>query len=298
MKKLIDIEKLVSWAVRDELPKGQAVAASPWDIITQFCALGVRVQTSGPVDGYGFTPGAPHEDALAVAEAVRALANGGLIETADVAAELFGDLLPIAGEAVSLILLATFDARSIVISNATMGSRPKWKFEHPTPYQRFLPSTGGRPRELVLGVDAAGDLVELKQNRGRAAKRDGVYSYSMSPRCPISWGDPSVLQIAECRAEYVIWRAALTGLVDALRGTLKEFEPTLPAAAALPWVHGVEPVSRVVAVRPLADLDIETGMTPRRSSSALPPIESPIEAETVRSYAIASRSKMRKIAAA
>jgi hypothetical protein len=58
----------------DELPKGQAVAASPWDMIIQFATLGVRAQTSGyGGDRFGFTPGAPHEDAIVVADAMRAL---------------------------------------------------------------------------------------------------------------------------------------------------------------------------------------------------------------------------------
>jgi hypothetical protein len=262
------------WAIRDELPKGQAVAASPWDVITQFCALGTRIQTGGYAgDGFGFTPGAPHEDALVIADAVRSLGSSRFADAAEVL-PLFGEWAPIAGDAVSAILCGSFDQRSLVISNATMVSRPKWKFELPTPYQMFTPSSGGRPSALVHGTDADGDIVALKPNRGRAAKRDGLYSYAMAPRSPLAWLDPSMISIGECRAEYVAWRAALCVLARDLSGMLKEFEPTAPAVAALPWITGETPASRVVATRDLGD-DEPQFLTPRRDEASRRPIGNP-----------------------
>jgi hypothetical protein len=70
--KQIDIEKLLQWAMREQLPKGRAVSASPWDIITSFATLGTRVDVSrGSYDGLGFVPGTPHADAEVVAAALR-----------------------------------------------------------------------------------------------------------------------------------------------------------------------------------------------------------------------------------
>lgn len=274
MKTAIDIEKLVQWAMRDELPKGQAVAASPWDMITQYAALGVRVQTSGfNGDGFGFTPGAPHADALIVADAIGAIGTVATFDHADEVLPLFGDLAPIAGNAVDGVMSASFDPRSIVISNATMGTRPKWKFDEPTAYQmfsEFRDDAGAiRRRPLVHGVDAAGDVVAILPNRGRAVARDGMYSYAMAPRSPLDWQCPSMLHVGDCRAEYVAWHGALVQLVADLDGKLAEFQPTPPAAAALPWITGPTPVSRVVPGR---DLGVVDGLPiqPRREISSRP----------------------------
>ncbi|WIG52499.1 MAG: hypothetical protein OJF48_003418 [Afipia sp.] len=293
MKKLIDIEKLLQWAMQDELPKGQAVAASAWDVLTQFAALGVRVQTSGfQGDGFGFTPGAPHEDALIVAAAMKSLNTVARFDSVDQVLPLFGDLTPIAGDAVSSIMRAEFDPRSIVISCATIGKRPEWNFEHPTPYQMFAPTFGGRPRALVFGIDADGDLVEM-----RARRKDGKFNLSMSPRSPLNWNAPSMVEVGEGRAEYVAWHGALVSLAASLSGKLAEFEPVAPAAARLPWITGETEVSRVITGRDLSSAFGEKlALAPKRKV-ALEPVESPIEAESVASYARASRTKMRKVAA-
>lgn len=299
MKKKIDIEKLVQWAMRDELPKGQAVAASPWDLIIRFATLGVRVQTGGyQGDGFGFTPGAPHEDALAVADAMAALGTEARFNDAAEVAPLFGDLAGIAGDAIKSIMVASFDPRSIVISNATMGTRPKWQFEHPTPYQMFTQERNAREElrsaPLVHGIDADGVAISIRKNRGRKAMRE-AFDLSMSPRSPLDWQCPAPLHVGECRAEYVAWHGALVSLAGALAGRLKEFEPTMPAAAAMPWITGEAPASRIVARRDLGAVDLGLPLAPRRRAAGKP-VESPIEAETRAAYNLASRTKRRKVA--
>lgn len=292
MKRKIDIEKLLHWAVRDELPKGRAVTSNPWDIITQFGVLGTVVQTGGYGDGMGLVPGEPHDDALIVAQAVRELAQVARFRDIEQVRPLFGELLGIAGEAPSLILGATFDPQQLVVSCATRGERPKWKFEQPTASQMFAPVLNGRPRAMVYGTGAHGELVELKQNRGRKAQRE-LYDLKMSPRSPLHWHDPSPLHIAECRAEWVTWHGALTRLAGALAGKLALFDVTPPAAAALPWLDDAAP-ARIIRGRNLAREGVDHNLTPRRDRPAGKPVESPIEAETVASYARASREKMRK----
>ena len=297
MKKKIDIEKLLQWAMRDELPKGQAVAASPWDMIIQFGALGVRVQTSGyGGGGLGFTPGAPHEDAIIVADAIRALGTEARFEDASEVAPLFGDIVAIAGDAVASIMVASFDPRSIVISNATMGTRPKWKFDHPTPYQMFVQERNARDElrsaPLVHGIDADGVAIAIKKNRGRKAMRE-AFDLSMSPRSPLDWQCPAPLHLGECRAEYVAWHAALVSLAADLAGKLAEFEPVAPCAPAMPWLTGEAPASRIMARRDLGDVDQGLPLAPRRRAPGRP-IESPIEAKTRAAYNLASRTKRRK----
>jgi hypothetical protein len=296
MKRKIDIEKLLHWAVRDELPKGRAVSASPWDVITQFGTLGTVVQTGGYGDGFGFVSGEPHGDALIVAQAVRGLDQEARFKDIEDVHALFGDLLGIAGEAPRLILGSLFDPQRLVVSYATRGTRPSWKFEPPSPLQMFAPTMTGRPRPIVYGTDAHGDLVELKPNRGRKAQRE-LYDVRLAPRSPLNWHDPSPLHIGECRGEWVTWHGALVRLAGELDGKLKLFDVEAPALPLLPWRDDTAP-ARIIKGRNLARPGVDHNLTPRRDRPVGKPVESPIEAETVASYARASRTKMRKIAAA
>lgn len=296
MKTKIDVEKLLQWALRDELPKGQAISASPWDMITRFCALGVRVDTSGHGDGLGFLGGEPHPDALIVADAIRALDTGVRVgKTIDDTLALFGDFAGIAREAARAILGSTFDQRSIVMSCAAMGTRPKWQFEHPAPFQMFAPALNGAPRAIVYGIDDAGDLVEVRRNRGRKAMRE-PYDLKMLPRSPINWHDPSPMHIGECRAEWIAWHHALAALARDLDGALDAFD-VMPSTLPLrPWDQPIV-ASRIIKGRDLSRGDVEAGLVPRRPATGGKPIESPIEAETVASYNRASREKVRRSAA-
>ncbi|WP_315728795.1 hypothetical protein [Bradyrhizobium sp. SZCCHNS2015] len=245
-----DIEKLVQWAMREELPKGRPVSASPWDLVAQVARLGVRVQTSGPVDGFGFVPGSPHEDALVISEAIDDLPGDVPFEHRADVEVLFGEWLPISGDAVDVIMRSTFDQRSLLISHAVQGTRPKWAFEQPVPYQiktPFRDANGSlRERPRVVGFDDAGDLVDLAPNRGRKAMREGLYSLYLEPRSPLVWGDPSPIHIAECRAEYLAYHLALCSLAERLAGKLADFDPLPPAIRPLPWITGQTPVSRVL----------------------------------------------------
>lgn len=295
MKRKVEIEKLLHWAVRDELPKGRAVSASPWDVITQFGTLGTVVQTGGYGDGFGFVSGEPHDDALIVAQAVRELAQVAHFADIEEVLPLFGEIAGIAGEAPRLIVGSVFDPQRLVVSYATLGTRPKWQFEQPVPYQMFAPTLKGRPRPIVYGIDDCGDRVEIRKNEGRARKRDGEYTLKMGPHSPINWHDPSPLHIGECRAEWVTWRRALDMLVEALAGKLATIEVQPSALPLMPWRDAM-PCTRVFKGRDLSREDAEPWLAPRRERPVGKPVESKIEAESVKSYARASREKMKKTA--
>ena len=124
MKKRIDIEKLLQWAMREELPKGKPVTASAWDVVMSYGQLGARIQTSGHgYDGFGFVPGAPHEDAVIVADAVGKISDEARFEDADNVGKLFGDLVAIAEDAIASLLKAQFNPRAMIISKALGGAR-------------------------------------------------------------------------------------------------------------------------------------------------------------------------------
>ena len=68
MKRQVDIERLLSWAFLDELPKGGSEAWSPWDRIA---TLGTRIDDQfGALSRLPPIFGDPHPDALIVARYV------------------------------------------------------------------------------------------------------------------------------------------------------------------------------------------------------------------------------------
>jgi hypothetical protein len=223
----------------------------------------------------GFVPGAPHEDAVIVGDAMHQIETVARFTDRREVLPLFGDLAPIASDAIDAIMCATFDPRSIVLSKAIQSTRPKWQFEHPTPYRMKVPfrdAVGAlRDRLRVLGLDADGCLVELKPNRGRAAMRDGVYDLNAAPRSPLQWGDPSLISIGHARAEYVAWHGALVALAQSLAGKLKEFEPAPPRAMPMPWFTGDAPASRVLPRVADAAGEVQLTLAPKRPA---PPAQS------------------------
>lgn len=88
MMKTVTIEELLSWAFVHELPKGGGVdgldnansawrmlQASSWGKVTAFAELMAMVDVDRGGDNYWIEQGAPHDDALAVGEAVVDLAK-------------------------------------------------------------------------------------------------------------------------------------------------------------------------------------------------------------------------------
>jgi hypothetical protein len=242
MRTVIDIEKLVQWTIREELPKGRPVSADigfaigrrairPGSIARSFG----RTPTTG-VGFMGYVPGEPCADARRVADAIANLDTEVRLSDRFEARRLFGEFVNIAADdALTAVLSSTLNPQAIVVNNAAQGKRPNWCFGAPKPLQRFVPTTG-RPRPLVYGLDTAGDLIELKRNEGRARKRDGEYTIELLPRSPLEWCDPSPLAIAEARAEYVAWYRAMNTLALELTGKLDAFEPKRPTATAMPWL--------------------------------------------------------------
>jgi hypothetical protein len=70
--KSMDIEKLLVWAFRDELPKGGATAWTPWDFLMRYHELGTIIDDQfGPLSTLPPIFGDPHPDALEIARVVR-----------------------------------------------------------------------------------------------------------------------------------------------------------------------------------------------------------------------------------
>lgn len=307
MKKKIDIEKLLQWALREELPKGRPVSGDigyviarrfrrrPLQLATQF-SPGQRPD----IDSLGFVPGAPHQDAEIVADHVARLATDARIETMDDARKLYGEFAPIAEGCLPVLMHGRFNQQALVISRAIAGKRPPWKFECPTPYPMrvdYRDARGAlRDRPLVEGLDDDGCVVMLTPFRTRLAR--GQYDLDQSPRSRLNWNDPAPIKIGEVRAEYVAWHAALVSLAASLCDQLHEFTPSLPAAAALPWITGETPVSRVLSDGvPSGLMTMPLPLGPKRAP-ALPPLESDIARESRLWRSRSGREKVQKTTAA
>ncbi len=289
MKKMIDIEKLLQWALQDELPKGRPVSAEIGRAVSQAHArrpfsTAMKAGALPDVDTLGFVPGAPHEDALVIAAAIDALPTDTRLATEDDARKLFGEFTAIAGDAIKSMMFARFNSKALIISRAVAGERPQWEFDQARAYQVRATFHGRdgklRSRILVEGFDADGALIVLHPRRGKAAMKHGAYDLTRSPRSPLSWDNPSPLAVGEARAEYFAWHAALISLVSALRDKLVEFEPTLPAARPFPWITGQAPTSRVLSDGlPAGVLTVALPLRPKRHAGGRP-IESKIVTES------------------
>lgn len=254
--KRIDIEHLVRWAYRDELPKVAretsliAALRSGWASISRWSELMTVVQEGDLVNRWGLVPldtmDDPHPDALAVAAAVERLGDFevSLPEGWNPLSDL-GDLGPEGQDAVrrGLDRLSPPDGQGarvmrqplarIVIRQAILGTAPSWEAE--VPARRMVTGPNGKPRwfRAVSHVSAGafGDVTETVEVDGFNAARQrpfpGAYrKFELEPDpCPV---------VVE-RGEYELWVAGLHALVDLLAGTLSAHAPLPPARVARPW---------------------------------------------------------------
>lgn len=239
MKQKTEIERLLVWAYRDELPKRDATSSAEgiWDLIAGYGARGgVDIGGHGSAQRYAQL-GVPHPDALEVERAVANLPDAVIDWEAD-AEPILGDLLALAdprrcppkprrstvvrwnGARVhqvppprEVLLVRSLRTSALVIQHARMGTRPDWQEGPPRPVP-VLAATGGQP--AVMGVC---------KGRNR---------YTIGSFCPLRY-EPSPLSIAAQRADYVAWWRGLNALVGLLASPLVDHVATEAVAPELPW---------------------------------------------------------------
>jgi len=292
MKKKIGIEALLRWAFNEELCKNMPIAASAWDMVERFGALGVRVDAGhNGSQGFGFLDGTPHADAQAVAAAIRGLPKLSCLPNAVSAASLagpFGELLD--ADAQRLLKAAKFNAPALVIRCATFKNRPEWNVGDP----ELQPLNGATGTAIVYGLDAAageGARPEFKAARKDAAieawiaperrgelspmkahPKRGGYDLDRGPRCLIAWQSPAPFEFAEARAEYVIWRTAILDIAEQLAAddALIAHELTADFPPAEPWNEPAPaPAQPLASTRKVSDIPLAA--SPRRDP-ARPPL--------------------------
>lgn len=263
-RKPIDIEKLLQWALREELPKGQPVSASAYDAIVSYGRLGTRIDTSryGGGDGLGFVPGTPHPDAEIIGQVLRTQPTGAALSELE-CYELIGDYAALDPLAVRAPARAVFNPLSLLIRCATLGQRMVWDIG--LPHAQGLRQSNGKG--IVFGQDADGDLVRLRPSANNS------FRFEDRPRCHLHYVEPSIGELLEPRAEYTIWHRALGDLARALVGQLADYDALPPSASAKPWRDG-EVVSTVY--KSSAGAMTKLPLKPTRPT-ALTPFESEIE---------------------
>ncbi|MFN3349464.1 hypothetical protein [Pseudorhodoplanes sp.] len=270
MLKKIAIDVLLRWAFTVELPKGHPVEASAWELMAR--AAVVRVAGSAHGGGMGVVPGDPHDDALALAAAVRKLPRAHRLGAARVA-RLCGDFAALDDAAIEAVGSAPFNLPALIIRGAVLKSF-EWDIGEPSP-QPMRREFNDKP--IVFGTDRKSGALTV------AAWHPKSHRYPphlTDLHCPVLWLDPSVGELAEARGEYAAWHDALLMIRDAVR--LAEHDALLPSVAAEPWRAGVDVAPATVwpagdhaapgAILPLA---------PRRKA-ALPPLKSDAEMLRIR----------------
>lgn len=265
MKRRIDIEALVRWAYRDELPKVAAgeptfapVMKPAWDAITLVGTLGTIIQENRyGVVALPCASDEPHSDALAVADAVARL-DALVFVTPEGWAPLsdMGDLGALGAAAVTqgLASLTTTDETGairlrrplsrLVIRQAVLGVAPEWRsevpevqevkrFGKPAWFRRTARTEDGAfgPASYEVEVDG----FDYKRRRPYA---DAYRKYVLAP---------DMAPLVTARAEHELWQGALNVLADDLaHAGLTAHEVVPPSRPARPWEVAASEAPRIL----------------------------------------------------
>lgn len=243
----IEIERLVQWAYRDELPKrGIGDVANMWTPMREYFEL-LTIVDDEP--GFPVIMGMPHPDALTIERAVQGLRSELQLDWAEYRYVLMGDKAILAASIDDPFAprstardawradlqndrLSTVDRNiadhqatrrvfsevGMVEQSARFGRRPVWDAG---------PLEGPR---RILGRDGRVVLVGESKGSGR---------YTYGSHCPLQYRN--LEQLVMARAEYLVWRGALDRLFGVLKAwTLTDWTPTKADAPTVPWLDQLE----------------------------------------------------------
>lgn len=262
MKTTMDIEDLLIWAYRVELPKVPAEPVGPerhgagWASMSQWAKLGTVIDGRDVRNVYGVTPDmtamdGPHPDALVVDRVVAELDGlhldvpAGWWPFADMApADGWGeagakavsdalDRLAVRGEDGGLRFKAS--PAWLVRKHAMMGTRPDWEAE-PIEYRYVRGDNGGHAKWFMkrqVPQIVNGEIIGYVEHEvdGWCASRRRAFPGAYRKMELV----PSPVYAACDRAEYEVWHAALVALVGLLAESLDAYRVSGPKRAARPW---------------------------------------------------------------
>lgn len=225
VRRRVDIEQLLQWAYRDELPKGGSdwSSASGTSPMFRLADLGTRVDDWSHEPGFPIALGPAHQDATAIDLAVMELADDAF-DWPTSREFVLGNFAALVDENDPALSKLVIGRCGLVALHARMGTRPHWD-RAPV----FEPIIGRNGKPMVQFLDDDGrTLIEGRKGR----------HYGPLARCPLMWLPPP-REIAYARLEYVAWHGALLELVERLNnGALRDHVALPPAIAAAPWANG------------------------------------------------------------
>lgn len=242
-RRVMDIEDALRWAFRDELPKGYRTGGAADNVgYPSMSPMFSMVATGGRIDNWSREPGfpaamgEPHPDALLIAAAVERLERFAAQEVeGDVG--LMPDLAAFAVDEVAAMKRALPRAASIVITAAKSGRRPFFTTKppvfRPVRFDNGNPTimawqTQSRPKPAKMG----GGTVEWDELLPVRTLKNG--GYPTGSHCVLTYS-PDPKEIAEERADYAVWWAALNAIAEDLTGELSTIAVLPPSAAQRPW---------------------------------------------------------------
>ncbi len=254
---VIDVEKLLRWAYRDELPKTPRMklmlAAGPRDSrgtgavkADQAGELWAVIENDFGVVPDPFAAEGPHADARAVHEAVCAL-DAVTLDLPDDWSPL-ADLGDLHGHAAALCARAMArltkvdpdgarrlraSPRRLIMYHAIMGGIPDWEIEPPA--VEVVKTANGMPRWFVK------KLVPFDGPCGRVENEVEVDGFDRKRRVPVDGAyqktvlEPDPTDGVVARAEWEVWRAALDLVTEDLRGRLTKWDVVASSRPVRPW---------------------------------------------------------------
>lgn len=232
--KTVSIEDLLHWAFTFELPKAQSRAEdegtgvrSAWQTLTNFGELGTLIDRSpnqyGLIPGYVFE-GDPHPDAVAVGEAVRALADvcfeipaswNPLLEFDDPHGLIAAEVAAVVNELQQKPdFLAGRHMIALVTTSAVLKRGPDWHAE--APEYRMIESRG-KPRWFVTVMKRD------RSGRETQVEEDGMDRKLMRPKPGAyrKWELEYPLRSdILSRLDWQLWQDALNRIAKQLKNTL------------------------------------------------------------------------------
>jgi len=264
-RRALPIEEALRWTIRDELPKRRNderlsnlgfPSTSP---MFKHAALGTRVDSWSKEPGMPLALGDVHPDAETIEAAIAAIDPQAL----DLDPYQIGHgLMP--GDAVDpvltsvrrkhvdqIIAMVRHETKAWLVTCAKRGTRP----DHGGPAESD--SVRGTKGQVTLwlrvstpaGTGPDGEPWFITTDQKTTPARAGVYRTGTF--CKLNW-PRDVDAVAEDRARYAIWHAALTLLASQLQD-LRSLLVTAPAAPATPWISEPPPPTVLQSLIPAND---------------------------------------------
>lgn len=239
-RKALDVELLLRWAYRDELPKrqggGLVSVSSSWE------DYGERIDNWSREPGFPVALGPPHPDSIVIEHAVNRLPK----VAPDWAASrrrLLPECADLLDDDDYVLRHMVVDPRPLVAMHARMGTRPPWE---------------AGPMSCAR--------VQAGNGRAKVIGRTDSRHYADAARCPLDW-TPEPRGLASDRAEYAIWHGALCALAADLM--LSSWIALPPATSASPWLVPDPPVTILPDLVVVGDAPRQRPPRWRRSIRAL-----------------------------